>query len=103
MLAQDVGNGSFANMQLQEAFATVLRRSRKDRGLTQADLALRSGLTSRYIRSLEASQACPSLDAVFKLAMALEVAAHELVTRVELEFNSAIARTETARLPINHN
>lgn len=78
-----LATGSFANMQLQHAFATVLRQARQDAGLTQADLALRCGLTSRYIRSLEAAQSCPSLDAVFRLAQALELQAHDLIARVE--------------------
>jgi len=81
----------YANMQLQDAFAMVLRRARHDAGLTQADLALRTGLTSRYIRSLEAGQACPSLDAVFRFAKALEVQACDLVARVEQETESTVA------------
>lgn len=78
-------------MQLQDAFAMVLRRARNDAGLTQADLALRTGLTSRYIRSLEAGKACPSLDAVFRFAKALEVQACDLVARVEQETESTVA------------
>ncbi|WP_054256733.1 helix-turn-helix transcriptional regulator [Paenacidovorax caeni] len=61
----------------------VLRQARHDAGLTQADLALRSGLTSRYIRSLEAGKACPSLDAVFRLAQALEKEVHDFVMKVK--------------------
>lgn len=85
-----LAKGFFANMQLQDAFATVLRQARHDAGLTQADLALRCGLTSRYIRSLEAAQACPSLDAVFRLAQALELQAHDLVIRVEQATDSTL-------------
>ena len=77
-------------MQLQDAFAVVLRRARHDAGLTQADLALRTGLTSRYIRSLEAGKACPSLDAVFRFAKALEVQACDLVARVEQQTEPAV-------------
>ena len=80
-----LATGSFVNMQLRDAFAMVLRRARQAAGLTQADLALRTGLTSRYIRSLEAGQACPSLDTVFRLAQALKLQAYDLVAQVERE------------------
>jgi transcriptional regulator with XRE-family HTH domain len=86
-----LATGSSANMQLQDAFAMVLRRARHDAGLTQADLALRTGLTSRYIRSLEAGKACPSLDAVFRFAQALELQACDLVAKVENETEPAVA------------
>ena len=75
-------------MQTQEAFAVVLRRVRSNGNLTQADLALRTGLTSRYIRKLEAGRSCPTLDVVFKLAAALDIRTHVLVTSVEVEVNS---------------
>lgn len=68
----------------------VLRRARQAAGLTQADLALRTGLTSRYIRSLEAGQACPSLDTVFRLAQALDLQAYDLVAKVEHETELAV-------------
>lgn len=75
-------------MKTQEAFAVVLRRSRSNGNLTQADLALRTGLTSRYIRNLEVGRSCPTLDVVFKLAAALDIRAHVLVTAVEVEVDS---------------
>ena len=78
----------FANMKIQKAFAVVLRRGRSNGNLTQADLALRTGLTSRYIRNLEAGRSCPTLDVVFKLAAALDMKAHALVTAVEVEVDS---------------
>lgn len=75
-------------MQTQEAFAVVLRRVRSNGNLTQADLALRTGLTPRYIRKLEAGRSCPTLDVVFKLAAALDMKPYVLVTSVEVELNS---------------
>lgn len=78
-------------MHTQEAFAVVLRRGRSNGKLTQTDLALRTGLTSRYIRSLEAGKACPTLDVVFKLAVALDMKTHALVMAVEEELDSQIS------------
>lgn len=82
-------------MRPQDAFAVVLKQARVTLFLTQADLALRSGLTSRYIRSLEAGSACPSLDAVFKLAPALELKVHELVSRAEEQVAVSMVDRET--------
>lgn len=83
-------------MRPQDAFALVLKQARVELCLTQADLALRSGLTSRHIRSLEAANACPSLDAVFKLAVALNMKVHELVLRVEEQVAVPMAQPPTS-------
>lgn len=66
-------------MRLEEAFGEQLRKYRLDRKLTQADLALRAGLTTRYLRNLEHGVSCPTLTAIVKLASSLEIEAHELV------------------------
>lgn len=74
-------------MRIQEAFAVVLRRTRLGADLTQTDLALRTGLTSRYIKKLEAGTSCPTLDVVFKLSSALDVEPSLLVAAVAAEAN----------------
>jgi transcriptional regulator with XRE-family HTH domain len=66
-------------MRLEEAFGEQLRKYRLDRNLTQADLALRSGVTTRYLRNLEHGLSSPTLAVIVKLAASLEVEAHELV------------------------
>lgn len=69
-------------MQLEEAFGETLRRNRLEKNLTQADLALRSGLTARYLRKLERGLSSPTLNAIVKLAACLEVEPHEFVKQV---------------------
>jgi len=72
-------------MRLEDAFGEQLRKYRLDRKLTQADLALRSGVTTRYLRNLEQGLSSPTLAVIVKLAASLEVEAHELVKKsVEL-------------------
>lgn len=66
-------------MQLEEAFGKNLRSLRLKRKLTQKDLALRSGLTERYLRNLERGLSSPTLSAIVNLASSLEVGAHDLV------------------------
>lgn len=66
-------------MQLEEAFGENLRSLRLKRKLTQKDLALRSGLTERYLRNLEQGLSSPTLFVIVKLATCLEMAPHDLV------------------------
>ncbi|SER86343.1 helix-turn-helix domain-containing protein [Giesbergeria anulus] len=70
-------------MNPQQAFALVLRQERLNRGLTQSDLASLAGVTSRYIRNLEAGRSSPTLDTLFGLACALDTKAHHIVANVE--------------------
>lgn len=77
------------HMNSQKAFASVLRDKRLTKGLTQSDLASLAGLTSRYIRNLEAGRSSPTLDTLFGLACALEAKAHDIVASVEEKMDAA--------------
>lgn len=77
------------HMNSHKAFALVLRQKRLTKGLTQSDLASLAGLTSRYIRNLEAGRSSPTLDTLFGLACALEAKAHDIVASVEEELDAA--------------
>jgi transcriptional regulator with XRE-family HTH domain len=67
----------------EELFGQVLRDFRKDSGLTQEELAFRSGYHSTYIGQLERGQKSPSLRALMNLSPVLGTAASELILRVE--------------------
>jgi transcriptional regulator with XRE-family HTH domain len=67
----------------QEAFATVLRRVRQDRGLSQEALGFESGYHRTYISMLERGQMNPSLRTILSLAAALNIPAADLVAKVE--------------------
>jgi transcriptional regulator with XRE-family HTH domain len=70
-------------MKVTEAFATVLRNRRTDAGLTQAELALRSGLHTNFISRLELGKTQPTLESLIALARAMEVGAADLVRDTE--------------------
>ena len=55
-----------------------IRRRRKAQGLTQETLAHKAGLAMRYVSGIERGEENPSLDALIKLAEALEVHPREL-------------------------
>jgi transcriptional regulator with XRE-family HTH domain len=67
------------------AFAKVLRRLRKEAGLTQEQLGLVADLRRTYVSILALGQQQPSLGTIFKLAKALNVPTHEIIRQVEVD------------------
>jgi transcriptional regulator with XRE-family HTH domain len=68
---------------LAEAFGTVLREVRKERGLSQEDLGFESGYHRTFVSLLERGLKSPSLQTIFELARALDIRPSELLARVE--------------------
>ncbi|MEA3388466.1 MAG: helix-turn-helix transcriptional regulator [Pseudomonadota bacterium] len=60
-------------MRLRERVARNLRRLRRDKGISQEDLADRAGVNRNYPGLLEREQYAASVDVLEKLADALEV------------------------------
>lgn len=67
------------------AFGKVLRRLRKEAGLTQEQLGLEADLRRTYVSILELGQQQPSLNTLIKLARALDRPASSVVAAVEEE------------------
>lgn len=65
-----------------EAFGTLIRTLRTDRGLTQEALAERTALSVSYIGFIERGENVPTLTIVLNLAEALDVDAADLVREV---------------------
>lgn len=56
------------------------KKLREEMGnMSQGDLAIKSGLHINYIGRLERGEACPSIYAVYKIALALKVKPSELL------------------------
>jgi transcriptional regulator with XRE-family HTH domain len=66
-------------MGLRRDFAANLRRLRLERGLSQEELAHRTGIDRTYVSHLERLRYNPTLDMVERLAAALEIDALELL------------------------
>ena len=60
-------------VRLRERFGTRVRNFRRAKGLTQEELAEKSGLHPTYIGIIERAEQSPTLDTVEKLAKALEI------------------------------
>ena len=60
-----------------------LRAKRREKELTQEKLAEESGLSDRYIRSLESETAQPSASVLYRLSLVLEVPMDDLKTALD--------------------
>jgi transcriptional regulator with XRE-family HTH domain len=66
-------------MDLKEVMAVNLRRLRYDKKLTQEELAERSGLSMRYVGSIERGAVSASVSILGKVAEALDVDPCDLI------------------------
>lgn len=66
-------------MDLKEVMAINMRRLRHDKDMTQEEVAERSGLSTRYIGSIERGKVSASVSILGKVADALDVDPCELI------------------------
>lgn len=64
-------------------FGEVVRTARKKLGLSQEELAGRSGLHRNAIGLVERGERSPRLDTIMAIAVGLDISASTLVSRVE--------------------
>ena len=68
-------------------FGPVLRRLRKERNLTQEQLAVLLGYDSaNYVSKLELGQKGPSVALLFKIALALQMMPSQLIAEMEKDW-----------------
>lgn len=68
-----------ADTPLDRNFQERLRAAREAKGLTQADVANRLGVTRPSYTAIETGKASPSLTTIYKVAKALKIDAAELL------------------------
>ncbi|VTZ65414.1 putative transcriptional regulator, XRE family [Sinorhizobium medicae] len=68
-------------VELKEVMAINLRRIRHVKQLTQEELAVQSGLSARYIGSIERADVSATVTVLGQIAAALGVEPAELVTK----------------------
>jgi transcriptional regulator with XRE-family HTH domain len=66
-------------MDMRKLVGRNVKRVRQERGLTQEQLAERSGFSQQYISGLEQGRRNPTIVSIYELAMALGVSHMELV------------------------
>lgn len=62
-----------------QATADRIRRLRKQKDISQEELALRAGINTVYYGQIERGQKCPTVDTLYKIAVGLEVPLPDLV------------------------
>lgn len=62
-----------------KALGGRIKKARKERGLLQVDLAVRVGISSGYVGSIEQGLRYPSLKVLQKIARVLRVSLSELL------------------------
>lgn len=67
----------------QASLASAVRERRRELGVTQEELALRSGLHQRWISNVETGRRNPSYANLRRLAASLDLRASELLARAE--------------------
>ncbi|MFD1883379.1 helix-turn-helix domain-containing protein [Paracoccus pacificus] len=82
-----------SNPDLLKAFATVLRRRRREAGLSQEEFAFRCDLSTSYISLLETQNRQPTLTALHTISTQLETSASELLAEVEQLLHSRKSRS----------
>lgn len=76
------------NVKLMEIFSQSLKELRKERKMSQEDLALEIDSARTYISEIECSHKQPSLSSIFRIAGALKINAFELVKIVEEKYKN---------------
>jgi len=76
------------SLSLEEAFGQVLKELRKEKGLSQEELAHESGLDRTFISLLERGKRQPSLGTIISIANVLELTASTFVQKVEVVLKS---------------
>ncbi|WP_371229068.1 helix-turn-helix domain-containing protein [Pseudomonas sp. QE6] len=70
-------------MEISAAFGKVLRRKRKEAGLSQEKLAEKADIQRNYVSLLERGEYQPTISVIFTLAAALECSPSALIAEVE--------------------
>jgi transcriptional regulator with XRE-family HTH domain len=87
--ASVAGTEAIAMAELQQTMGTVIRRERRERGLTLKELAQRAALSVVYLGEIERGKKYPSALVLERLAEALGLDVFELLELVAWEMRAA--------------
>lgn len=74
---------------LLRALGDALREARQEKGLSQEELGLRTGVHRNYVGGIERGERSPTVLVVATLAEALDVPVHRLLERAESRLDEA--------------
>ena len=64
---------------MEQSFSKILKQERLNKGFSQERLSEKSGLSTRYISSLECDNQQPSLEVFIKISKALNLPSSEFI------------------------
>lgn len=70
---------SMQKQQIMQATADRIRHLRKQKDISQEELALRAGINTVYYGQIERGQKCPTVDTLYKIAVGLEIPLPDLL------------------------
>ena len=70
---------------IQMVFGHILRRLRMQRGLSQENLAYKSGLSRGFVASIELGKRKPTIVSLLRLARGLEMKPSQIIVELEKE------------------
>jgi transcriptional regulator with XRE-family HTH domain len=76
---------------IDAAFATVLRRVRQQKNISQEDLALVAGLHRTYISQLERRLKSPTIRTIYQITQALGISLADFMLAVQQEVDAHAA------------
>ena len=76
-----------SNLPIEAAFGAAVREARKQRKISQEQLAFDSGLDRSFLSQVECGRKQPSLVTIFQIAKALATTPAQLLAATELKLN----------------
>jgi transcriptional regulator with XRE-family HTH domain len=75
-------------VELKKVFGEVVVKVRKEKGISQEQLALSAEIDRTFMSKMERGKNQPSLDTIFAISKALDIAPSELLCLVEEKISS---------------
>jgi transcriptional regulator with XRE-family HTH domain len=81
----------------EKAFGLVVKEIRQEHSLSQEQLGFESGYHRTYISLLERGKKSPSLNTIFQIAKAFNIAPSEMLRRIEIRVGKTSRRNQEER------
>ena len=86
----------------QEAIGKFISSCRRDKGLTQIQLAEKLNITNRAVSKWETGKSCPDASIMLKLCDILDITVNELLSGERISMESHRKKPEEDPVPLQH-
>lgn len=74
----------------EKTFGALLQELRKEKGLSQEELAYQCSLDRTYISLLETGRRIPTITTLFKVSAALDIRPEAFIARMEVSYQNSL-------------